>query len=265
MRILLPPSETKRLGGGNSVFSYDALSYPELTEGRKKALAALHKLSLSKREASKVLKLSAKQLPLLDANRSLLSSPVMPAIERYTGVLYDALDAAGLDAQSRSWASESVRIQSSLFGLIGAEDGIPMYRLSASTPLPGLMLKKKPIALKAFWQAHHSNIWDDEESFVLDLRSKDYVALNPIAPGVSAAWVNIVSRTDAGEVRALNHFNKTAKGELVKLLAGERPKIDTREEFLDWATGSGVECALEATGEITLIANSVSLKAGQIA
>lgn len=265
MRILLPPSETKRLGGGNSVFSYDALSHPELTGGRKQVLAALIKVSRHTREAAKILKLSEKQLPLLEVNTALLTSAVMPAIERYTGVLYDALDAAGLDAQARGWANESVCIQSSLFGLIGADDEIPMYRLSASTSLPGLTLNNKPAALKAFWQAQHSTIWDDEKSFVLDLRSKDYVALNPIAPGVSAAWVNIVSRTESGEVRALNHFNKTAKGELVKLLACEHPTIHTREEFLDWAGRSGVECTLETTGEITLIANSVSLKAGQIA
>lgn len=265
MRILLPPSETKRPGGGNSVLALESLSHAELTQGRKRVLAALRKLSLRKREATKVLKLSAKQMHFLEENTTLLTSPVMPAIERYTGVLYDALNVSELDAQSRAWVNDSVSIQSSLFGLIDAKDEIPAYRLSASTALPGLTLKSKSVALKSFWQAQHATVWDAEHDFVLDLRSKDYVALNPVSQSTTSAWVNVVSRTDDGEVRALNHFNKTAKGELVRLLARSQADLHTRAEFLDWASQTGLECTLETNGEISFVANSVSLKAGQFA
>lgn len=265
MRIVLPPSETKRPGGGNSVLTLSAFSHQQLTPGRKQALIALRKLSSRKADAQKVLKLSEKQLHYLQDNTALTTSPTMPAIERYTGVLYDALNVAEMDAQARAWVNASVSIQSALFGLIDATDEIPGYRLSASTVLPGLSVGAQPATMKNFWQHQHARVWDQETSFVLDLRSKDYVALNPVASTVTASWVNIVSRTPEGQIRALNHFNKTAKGELVRLLACTAPQIDSREDFLRWTVTQGIECELQDDGELVIDANSVSLNSGQSA
>ena len=61
----------------------------------------------------------------------------MPAIDRYTGVLFDALDAPSLDADAREFARETVVVHSALFGLVGALDEIPAYRLSHDSRLPG--------------------------------------------------------------------------------------------------------------------------------
>lgn len=265
MRIVLPPSETKRPGGGNSVLTLSEFRNQQLNPGRIQALLALRQLSSRQAEAKRILKLSDKQLHYLQDNTALTTSPTMPAIERYTGVLYDALDVVEMDARARAWVNESVSIQSALFGLIDATDQIPSYRLSASTTLPGLSVGKKPATMKNFWQYHHARVWDQESSFVLDLRSKDYVALNHVAATVTASWVNVVSRAPEGQIRALNHFNKTAKGELVRVLARSAPQIDTREDFLRWTAAQGIECELRDDGELVIDANSVSLNSGQSA
>ena len=53
--------------------------------------------------ARAALGLSEGQTDELERNRALRSAPTRPAIEQYTGVLYDALDAGTLDAAARRW------------------------------------------------------------------------------------------------------------------------------------------------------------------
>lgn len=262
MHILLPPSETKRPGGGNSSLVLDSLSMPSLTSAREAALEAVRKLSSKRAEAMRILKLSEKQSQYIEDNQTLLSSSTMPAIERYTGVLFDALDVESTEPQERLWIDSSVRIQSSLFGLMRADDQIPAYRLSASTSLPGLKRGTKPVTLKQFWVHAHAGVLEQLDGFVLDLRSKDYAALAPFSAGANQVWVNIVTRSGDGTVRALNHFNKAAKGQLVRILSRERPEVRSRTEFADWANSVGIECSPSEDGQLQLVADSVRVESG---
>lgn len=267
MRILLPPSETKRSGGGKSVLTLAEFDEPELNSARDAVINQLAALASKPRSAAKILKLSVKQLDYLEDDKNLRNSQTMPAIERYTGVLYDALDAPSLDGSQREWLNRHVQIQSSLFGRVAATDLIPTYRLSASTALPGLKIARKPYSLKTFWQSAHRDATEaaDREHFVLDLRSKDYVALDPTAgTRGEVSWLNIVARSDDGVVRALNHFNKAAKGRLVRLFAETQPEIESRLDFLDWATTAGIEFEVESNGSISIVADSVKLEAGSL-
>lgn len=265
MRILLPPSETKRSGGGKSVLTLTEFAEPELNPARDAVLTQLAALASKPRAAAKILKLSAKQLDYLEDDMHLRDSPTMPAVERYTGVLYDALDAPSLGSSQREWLNRHVQIQSSLFGRVSATDFIPTYRLSASTALPGLKIARKPCSLKNFWQSAHREATraTARKHFVLDLRSKDYVSLDPSA-GTSGEvnWINIVARAEDGVVRALNHFNKAAKGRLVRRLAESQPEIESRLDFLDWASACGIEFEVESNGSILVVADSVKLEAG---
>src|SRR5690625_3754931 len=58
--------------------------------------------------------------------------------EVYTGVLFQALDYAGLTDLGRRRAAEHLAITSALWGLVRPGDQIPAYRLSAGMKLPGL-------------------------------------------------------------------------------------------------------------------------------
>lgn len=231
MKILLPPSETKRSGGDGAPLDVASLALPDLHHQRQAVIDALVDLSADEEVARKVLKLSPKQAGDVVHNRMLRSASTMPAVDRYTGVLYDALDAASLSPASRRWLASHAWIHSAPFGPIGALDPIPSYRLAAGTVLPGLP------ALRRHWaEATTAAIASDGAPFILDLRSEAYVALGPVPAMVSSAYVRVV--TEHG--RALNHFNKKSKGQLLRALAEDRPRVRSMKALRGWAEGRGI-------------------------
>ncbi|WP_127472696.1 YaaA family protein [Microbacterium sulfonylureivorans] len=250
MLILLPPSETKRPGGRRRPLDAASLALPSLTPQRDAVVDALVALSADEAEAARVLRLGETQLREIAVNAALREAPTMPAIDRYTGVLFDALDAASLPTVSRRWIGAHVRVHSAPFGPVGALDAIPAYRLGASASLPGLP------SLKRLWaDAVTAALAGEQPRFVLDLRSEAYVALGPVPEGVASVYVRVVSEGEGGAVRALNHFNKHAKGALVRRLAVERPRVSSRAGFLRWADAAGLRVRDgAAAGEIELFA-----------
>ncbi|PKI91939.1 peroxide stress protein YaaA [Actinomycetales bacterium SN12] len=246
MKILLPPSETKRPGGSGAPMRLDELALPSLNTQRTELIDALVALCADETEARRVLKLSERQAGEVEHNRMLRTAPTMAAIDRYTGVLYDALDANSLDRTARRWLGEHVLIHSAPFGPIGALDEIPVYRLAAGTSLPGI----RP--LRRHWAEATSEALADA-GFVLDLRSESYVALGPVAGTIPSAYVRVV--TDTG--RALNHFNKKAKGMLVRALATTRPTLRSVRALLQWAGQNGLRLQETAdAGVLELVVES---------
>ncbi|MFE2771748.1 YaaA family protein [Microbacterium resistens] len=232
MKILLPPSETKRPGGSGASLDLEALALPSLRSRREEAVDALVRLSADEDEAARVLKLSARQREAVQDNARLRTAGCMPAVDRYTGVLFDALDAPSLPSAARRWLGAHVWIHSAPFGPVGALDRIPSYRLGAGVSVPGLA------PLTRHWASSVTEaIRVASPSFVLDLRSEAYVALGPVPTEAASAYVRVV--TEGG--RALNHFNKHAKGALVRALAEDRPRASSRKGLLAWAAGSGID------------------------
>ncbi|MCA1305974.1 YaaA family protein [Microbacterium sp. 2216-1] len=229
MKVLLPPSETKRPGGSGAPLRLDALALSSLLDQRLAVTRALVTLAGDPAEAQRVLKLSDRQVGDIEHNRMLFDAPTMPAVDRYTGVLFDALDAATLDEQSRAWLGRQVLIHSAPFGPVSALDEIPPYRLAAGIALPGVP------PLRRFWAEPTSAALADA-GFLLDLRSEAYVALGPVPDGAESAYIRVV--TAAG--RALNHFNKKAKGELVRALATTGAVITGTSDLLAWAEHNDV-------------------------
>ena len=82
MLLLLPPSETKRIGGTNLTIEQVHLSYGQLNDARDEVLDALVKLCKNKAEAQRILKLSTKQLGDRELNLAIQTAPTMPAFER---------------------------------------------------------------------------------------------------------------------------------------------------------------------------------------
>lgn len=224
MLILLPPSETKRSGGDGGALALESLSFPALTSARRKVLAALESLNGDPTAAARALKLSPQAAVLeLERNREVAHSPTLPAIERYTGVLYDALDVASLAPVARRRASQHLVVHSALFGLLRADDAIPAYRLSCTSVLPGTPLTR-------VWKPAISAELAQQPEPIVDLRSAGYVAMGSLPEVPTAVGVSVVAVGDDGVARALNHFNKKGKGEWVRALlcAGALPgSIDT--------------------------------------
>ena len=61
-----------------------------------------------------------------------------------------------------------------------------------------------------------------------------------------------------GAVRALNHFNKHAKGELVRRLATSRPDVPGPDALMRWAQDEEFVLRPSAAGELELVVPPVT-------
>jgi hypothetical protein len=256
MLVLLPPSETKRDGGAGGPLDYGALAYPKLNPKRRMLARALRTLARDHDASVAALKLGRTQLAEVARNRVLTTSPTTPAIDRYTGVLYDALDASSLAAAERDFAGRHVAVHSALFGPVGALDPIPAYRLSHDSRLPGFALKQhwSPAVTAALAQVPRGlGNGGVGRGVVLDLRSEAYVALGAAPAGEQSAYLRVVTDAGDGQRRALNHFNKKAKGEFTRALLQHGEDFDSLADLIAWANSVGFRVQAGAPGELELV------------
>ncbi|HRN28761.1 MAG TPA: peroxide stress protein YaaA [Terrimesophilobacter sp.] len=247
MLILLPPSESKRDGGPEgSSLDLDSLGFAELSSQRRAVLASLRLLSRNRAASLHALGLSEAQGFEVDRNRTVRSSPVLPAIERYTGVLFDGLDWARAADASREFARGHVAIHSALFGLVRAGDLIPAYRLSHDS-----RLSVRGHTLKALWREPVAGALAKQEGLVLDLRSEAYVAMGPAPAG--SVFLRVVTEGTDGRRRALNHFNKKAKGEFTRALIDARIDHSSVDSLLEWAADASWNLSRGASHELDLL------------
>jgi cytoplasmic iron level regulating protein YaaA (DUF328/UPF0246 family) len=247
--ILLPPSETKREGGEAARLDVSRLRFSTLTATRQRVIRELGTLSRDEDASLRALKISARQRSEVLRNRTLTTSPTMPAIDRYTGVVFDALDAASLTPEARLFAASHLVIQSALLGPIGAMDPIPAYRLSHDSKLPGIHLAKT-------WSSVVPHELGADGELVLDFRSEAYVALSPLRPGTNSWFLRVVTESADGSVRALNHFNKKSKGLLTRALLTHAHDLASIDAVLTVARDAGYRLELGDPGEIRLFTTS---------
>ncbi|MDX2025581.1 peroxide stress protein YaaA [Microcella sp.] len=251
MLFLLPPSETKRDGGLGEKLALDRLSFATLTDARRDTLDELRRLGGDPEVAARALKLSAAAAPPeLARNREVEQSATMPAIERYTGVLYDALAIHEWKAAARERASRHLVVHSALFGLLGADDLIPAYRLSHDSRLPDQ-------TLRARWSRPIAAVLESTEGPLIDLRSEGYAALGPLPDRRDAVFVRVVAVGADGIARALNHFNKKGKGEFLRDLLGAGPLPSTVEGLCRRSTALGWPLSRTRDRELQLIVPGV--------
>ena len=216
--ILLPPSETKT-DGGNSRLSmkFADPTFDEIRSGVVDALVDQADFDVDadacREQFAKDLKITPRQVDAArKTNLRLRNAPVKQAIERYTGVLYDALAWETLPSTQQSWVAAHVLIHSAAFGLVTAADLIPNYRCSYNSVVGADSLKHR-------WRGAIQEKLREHEGPIIDLRSKGYVGLGAAPATDNSAWFDVCERLPDGKTRSLNHFNKAAKGRFVRLLA----------------------------------------------
>lgn len=251
MFVLIPPSETKRSGGVFMPLALEALAFPALAARRSVLTHALTALAADADATVRALKLGRTQLAEIDRNAALLTSPTTPVIDRYTGVLYDALDAQSLSPDARTFAGRHLLVHSALLGPVGGLDLVPAYRLSHDSRLPGLPLKKHWAADVS--AALEASADDGSGALLLDLRSEGYVSLGPAGAHPHRFFLRVVTESADGRTRALNHFNKKAKGEFTRALLQNGQAFTTVDELLAWAPTAGFTLRASAAGELELV------------
>jgi uncharacterized protein len=243
--VLLPPSETKRVGGDGPSLRVDELTSPALHPLRAELLGELVALAADRPASRRALGLSPAQDAEIDRNATLYGAPTFPAIVRYTGVLYDALDVETLTGTAASRARSRLVIGSALFGLLRAGDEVPAYRLSARSKLPDrptLAARWRPLL-----EPELARIAEDH--LVVDLRSGSYAALGRI-PG--AVEVDVLSERPDGRRTVVSHFNKAHKGRLARALATTRAEPDDAASVAAVARRAGMWVERRAN-ELTVV------------
>ena len=239
--ILLPPSEGKTPATAGTPLDPAELSFPGLARTRKTVLASLVRICRADpAAAAAALGLGPTQAGHVRANALLRRAPAGPALEIYTGVLFDALDAASLRAAERARLNRLVAISSALFGLLRPEDRIPAYRLSGDSSLPGL----GPMA--SVWRERVSAELEQQPGVILDLRSGAYVALGPVPPAVAdRCVVGRILHEHEGKRSIVSHHNKATKGRIVRALAQASNHPGSIPDLIDALSGLGYAVELQ--------------------
>ncbi|BBY66942.1 peroxide stress protein YaaA [Mycolicibacterium helvum] len=245
MIVLLPPSETKRSGGDGPPLRFGELGSSALDPLRRELVDELVALAAEPDVCRRALGISPAQDAEIERNAALLSSPTLPAIDRYTGVLYDALDVASLRGAAAARARARLAVGSALFGLLRADDRIPAYRLSASSKLPGsatLASRWRPVLEPVLAELAATEL-------VIDLRSGSYAGLGKLP---NAVRVDVLAEHPDGRRTVVTHFNKAHKGRLARVLASSRSEPGDAAAVATVARRAGMQ--VERSGnELTIV------------
>lgn len=245
MIVLLPPSETKRGGGDGPPLRLEKLANPGLGALRAALVGELVDLAADPPACRTALGVSPSQDAEIARNAALRTAPTLPALRRYTGVLYDALDVDSLRGAEAKRARARLAIGSALFGLLRADDQVPAYRLSATSKLPA-----KP-TLAARWKPLLEPLLAElaAQDLIVDLRSGSYVALGPTS---GAIHVKVLAEHPDGRRTVVTHFNKAYKGRLARILASTRAEPTDAAAVAAVARRAGMQ-GERSGNELTLV------------
>lgn len=224
--ILLPPSEGKAEGGiARTKWKPGSGAFGASLGSRRAGVAAA--LAAARGGDAALLGVSGKHLERARAaNSALVGAPTLPAAERYTGVVWDHLDLAGMTETQRNRALPRIVVPSGLMGACLASDPVPDYRLKMSGRLAGL-----GGTMAKWWLDELSAAINDyaRGCVVIDLLPNEHRASYRADPDLVAAHVTVDLVTPAG--KAGGHDAKAAKGRLARHLLLTTPMIASSKDL----------------------------------
>ena len=238
--VLLPPSEGKAEGGTGPPWRTDRDRANALDRYRLEVLQALVS-AMAAPEAKRAKLLGVKGVALAAAtaaNLAVLESPTGPAIDRYSGVLYEGLDVTSLTKAHRRRLDGQVFIFSGAFGFVRPAENIPNYKLKMGATLVATgklsTFWRQPITESLAPIAAGRTIWNllpnEHDAAWLPLNRAVRSAPRTI---VTVRFVDEVQRKDGRELVAVAHWNKLLKGALVRhMLATQLADIEGLADFV---------------------------------
>lgn len=210
MFVLIPPSEGK---AGDEKPSKQCLA-PALVKDSKGVLAHLKGLSPAEQQKFYGVKQTDKAALVHAMNLKSAKAPAIPAIERYTGVVYQHLDFQSL--RQKAYARKKLLFISAYFGLIPAGEAIPNYKLPINT-----------------WLVKY---WRDLNSARLEALAKGKPVLNLLsqsyAKAVQYEHLITVDFRVAGGKKSAGHFGKAIKGKFLRyLMENKVSRVDDFDGF----------------------------------
>ncbi len=217
--LLLPPSAGKASDGTGPPWHLHEQRFVDLADARTRVRAAVEReLRVAARRA-KVFGVGERSVAdALHQWRMMDDAPTLPAFARYTGVVWTALDPATLGSVAHRRLREWVLVVSGLWGLVGADEPLPAYRLPVGARVPAL-----GGSLAAFWRPaltealarYAGNRW------IFDLLPDDHAAALA-DQGLRRCRIQILAQTADGR-RAIGHAGKAAKGRLARAILQAAP------------------------------------------
>lgn len=221
MLILLPPSESKHARRRGTPMALESVSFPELNPIRDQIIDTLARAS-AQQEAPALLGVSPNLGEEIERNTRLRTAPAVPVAQLYTGVLYDALSHADLDAGATRRANRRLLVVSAVYGALRMTDKVAPYRASMAVNLPGLgplaRLWRTPLAQTLSGYAG--------TGVIVDCRSSTYVAAWQPAGAQANAWVSI-------RVPGATHMAKYTRGLVARVLSQHPQTPRTPEQLAD--------------------------------
>lgn len=170
--------------------------------------------------------------------QNLMQSPLLPAVLRYIGVAFSALDFEHLESYARDYLNEHLLIFSNLFGLLRAEDKIPYYDLKQGE---GFKDTNLTFSTKQLYAKNSENIWkfllqnyptdtkrQNKESLeILDLRAGFYQKCFDLSKIPTALKINELLVYEPNFIKngkVVSHYAKHYRGVLLRMCAKEELK-----------------------------------------
>lgn len=180
----------------------------------------------------------------VSANLEIYDAPLMSTLDRFSpGVMYQAMDFAGLPTGAQRRLLENGIIFSGIFGLLRPDDLIPDHRLRMDASLPDFG------RVGTYWKPHispvlnrrlegkfvwnllpgiHRDAWDDQHTYEQSVSVKFY-------------------DEDNGERQPVTHNVKPLRGKLVNFIV--RETAESLEPLLEWRHPDGYVYDPDATVE----------------
>ena len=251
--ILLPSAEGKATGGNPlapDMFDYRSSNtfnfFSALNPERRALIDALQAQVKAADEAELHKLFGVKGDTLEEAvqvTKDIYRSPLMASVDRYgPGVMYAAMDFAGLPTGSQRRLLENGVIFSGLFGLLRPDDLIPNYRLKMDARVGDLgkasaywreslsATLNELLTGQAVWNllpASHEAAWDDTETYARMIRLKFY------------------RQDESGERTPVTHGIKQLRGSLVAHIVNET--ADSVDSLHLWESPDGYEVDEDAS------------------
>lgn len=240
--VLLPPSEIKQPGGNPfapDMFDYRTSNtfnyFSDLNSERRTLIDTLQETVEGGGDGLEdMLGVEGSELEeAIRINAEIYDAPLMSALDRYSpGVLYAAMDFAGLPTGAQRRLLENGIIFSGLFGLLRPDDLIPNYRLRMDAELPEIGLvadfwrpRLSPLLNRAvegryvwdFLSEVQQAAWDDEHTyeekvrveFVDEENGEPKSATEDLKP-LQGQFVNFIVRETLEDLEALQEWEHPA-------------------------------------------------------
>ena len=251
--ILLPPSEGKKPKGEVEIYK-DVRNYEDwnyflsLDKDREYVYYKLMEV-ISEADAEdleKIFDVKGKKLQeSVEAVSDMLNAETLPAINRFDGVMFKAIDYEGMAEEQKKNFDSHVLFVDGMFGLLKPSDLIPDYKLKISA-------KYLDVDLTKFWKEKLKSYFEEmmKDKFVIDILPEAHRKVVEFSSAKEHVQI-MFAQVKEGKLKNVGHNSKKLKGEIVNYIVG-KDKI-LRKDLEEFSHSEGYSYSEEYSTETLIV------------